>query len=164
MEPLTWEPRGGTPLLCCVNNRKYAMLFLGQRWMGAAGEWVVRIEGLVLDFGLFLASDPSARVIVELSSSPSGYGSCHLMAQELGDLWDVPILLLDSLLEMDAGSLMAAICTSLPSKLLHTGADLLLTVVFRGGGVGRARKLLVPPGEHPLSNLELGLLSSTNKR
>jgi hypothetical protein len=140
VEPLTWEPRGGTPLLCCVNNREYATPFLGQRQMGAAREWVVRAEGLVLDFGLFPASDPSARVIVESPSSPSGYGSHRLTARELGDLWDVPILLLDSMSEMDIGLLMAAICASLPSKLLHTGADLLLTAVFQGGGVGRARE------------------------
>jgi hypothetical protein len=118
----------------------------------------------VLDFGLFPVSDPSARVIVESSLSPSGYGSRRLTAWELGDLWDVPILLLDSLLETDVGLLMAAIYISPPSKLLHTGADLLLTAVFQGGGVGRAREFSVPPGLHPLSNLELGLSSSTNKR
>ena len=82
VEPLTWEPRGGTPLLCCVNNREYARPFLGPRGLEAAGSGVVRTEGLVLDL---------ARVIVELSSSPSGYGSRRLTARELGNLWDVPI-------------------------------------------------------------------------
>ncbi len=134
VEPLKWEPRGGTPLLCCVHDREYATPSLGQRRTGAAGERVVRAEGLVLDFGLFPASSPLAWVIVELSSSPSGYGSCRLMTQELRDLWDVPILLLDSLSETDIGLLMAAICASPPSKLQHTDADLLLTVVFRGVG------------------------------
>jgi hypothetical protein len=164
VEPLTWEPWGGTQLLCYVNNRKYATPFLGQRRTGAAGERVVRVEGLVLDFGLFPASDPSAWVIVESSLSPLGYGLRRLMARELGVLWDVPILLIDSLSETDVGLLMAAICASPPSKLLHTGADLLLTAVFRGGGVGRAREFLVPPGPGPLSDLELGLLSSMNKQ
>ncbi len=155
---------GGTPLLCCVYDRKYATLFLRQQRTGAAGEWVVRGEGLVLDFGLFPASDPLVWVIVESLLSPLGYGSRRLTARDLGDLWDVPILLLDSLLEMDIGLLMAAICTSPPSKLLHTGADLLLTAVFLGGGVGRKREFLVPPGPRPLFDLELGLSSSTNKR
>jgi hypothetical protein len=164
VEPLTWEPRGGTSLLCCVNNRKYATPFLRQRRKGAAREGVVRAEGLVLDFGLSPASDPLAWVIVDLLSSPLGYGFHCLTARELGDLWDIPILLLDSLLETDVGLLMAAICTSPPSKLLHMGADLLLTAVFWGGGVGRAREFLVPQGQHPLSDLELGLLSSMNKR
>ena len=129
----TWEPCGGTPLLCCVNEREYARPFLGPRGSGAAGASVVRTGGLVLDFGLFLASDPSAWVIVESSSSPSGYGPRRLTAHKLGNLWDVPILFLDSLPDTDVGALMGAICTSLPSKLLHTGADLLLTAVFRGG-------------------------------
>jgi hypothetical protein len=90
VEPLTWEPRGGTPLLCCVNDREYARPFLGPRGSGAVGAGgavvagVVRTEGLVLDFGLFPASDPSARVVVETSSSPSGYGSRQLTARELG--------------------------------------------------------------------------------
>jgi hypothetical protein len=53
---------------------------------GAAGKWVVRAEGLVLDFGLFLASNPLAWVIVESLSSPSGYGLHRLTAWELGDL------------------------------------------------------------------------------
>ena len=70
VEPLTWEPRGRTPLLCCVNDREYARPFLGPRGSGAVGAGVVRTEGLVLDFGLFPASDPSAQVIVESSSSP----------------------------------------------------------------------------------------------
>ena len=52
-------------------------------------------------------------------------GHAVLPAQELGNLWDVPILLLDSLSETDVGVLMAAIFASPPSKLLNTGADLL---------------------------------------
>jgi hypothetical protein len=189
VEPLTWEPRGGTPLLCCVNDREYARPFLGPRGSGAVGAvgavvaGVVRTEGLVLDFGLFPASDPSARVIVETSSSPSGYGTRDLTVRELGNLWDIPILFLDSLPDPDVGGLMGAICASPPSKLLHTGADLLLTDFFRGGGVGSAmgkgsgggraapggvgsamgkgsgggRAGMVPPGPRPLSDRELGI-------
>ena len=133
VEPLTWEPRGGTPLLYCVNDREYATPFLGQHRTSAAGERVVRAEGLVSDLGLLLTLDPSARVIVEFLLSHSGYGSRHLTVRELGDLWDAPILLLDSLSEIDIGALMTLIGASPPSKLLHTGADLLLRAVFRGG-------------------------------
>ena len=172
VEPLTWNPRGGTPLLCSVNDREYARPFLGPRESGAVGAegavvagGVVRTEGLVLDFGLFPASDPSARVIVETSSSPSGYGTRRLTPRELGNLWDIPILFLDSLSDPDVGVLMGAICASPPSKLLHTGADLLLTDFFRGGGAGRAmgkgsgegRVGMVPPGPRPLSDRELGI-------
>ena len=66
---------------------------------------------------------------------------------------------------------MGAICASPPSKLLHTGADLLLTAFFQGGGVGRASGkgsgvgrasgkgsaggLSGPPVRRPLSDREL---------
>ena len=88
----------------------------------------------MLDFGLFPASEPAAQVLVKLSGSPSGYGSRRLSARELRDLWDVPILLLDSMSDVEVTGLMEGICQSPPSKLLHTGADLLLTAGFRGGG------------------------------
>ena len=38
VEPLTWEPRGGTPLLCCVNNREYARLFSGHEGWRQPGQ------------------------------------------------------------------------------------------------------------------------------
>ena len=164
-----WVPRRGTPFFCCVNDREYARPFLGPRGAGAAGASIVRAEGLVVDSGLFPASNPLARVIVESSTSPSGYGSRGLTAHELGNLWEVPILFLDSLPETDVDALMGAICASPPSKLLHTGADLLLTSSFWGGGVGRergrgsasgqvsARELSGPPGPRPLSDQELRL-------
>ena len=86
-----------------------------------------------MDFGLFPASDPTARVLLESSGSPSGYGARSLSARELGDLWDVPNLFMDSLSNQEVGDLMSAICRTLPSKLLHSGADALLTSCFRGG-------------------------------
>ncbi len=134
VKPLVWELQGGTPLLCCVNDRVRALPFHGTCHLGVAGERVVQEGGLVLDFGLFPASDPEARVLLESSPSPSGYGSRSLSsARELGDLWDVPILFLDSLLDLEVTGLMANICKSPSLKLLHTGADLLLTSAFRGG-------------------------------
>ena len=84
-------------------------------------------------FWAFPAFEPAAKVLVESSGSPSGYGSRSLLARELEDLWDVPILLLDSLSDAEVTGLMEGICQSPPSKLLHTGADLLLRASFRGG-------------------------------
>jgi hypothetical protein len=121
-----------------------------------------------LDFGLFPASEPTARVLVESSGSPSGYGSRCLSPRELGDLWDVPILLLDSLSDSAVTGLMEGICQSPPSKLLHTGADLLLTASFRGGlgcvlrGDGGPNRFsnvggAFQPGPRPLPDRELGL-------
>ena len=134
VEPLIWEPRSGTPLLCSVNDRVQARPYAGTRPSGVvAGEQVLRKDGFVLDSGLFPASEPNALVLLEASSSPSGYGSRCLTARELGNLWDVPILFLDSLSDLEVTGLMKNICRSPPSKLLHTGADLLLTSVFRGG-------------------------------
>jgi len=56
VEPIAWTPRGGTPLLCCVNDRVRMAPYHGQRRSGIAGEQVVQEGGL----------------------GPSGYGSCRL--------------------------------------------------------------------------------------
>ncbi len=133
-EPLAWEPGGWTSLLCCINNRVRATPLHGQRRLGMAGEQVVHKGGLVMDFGLFPVSDTAALVLVELLRIPSGYRSWHLLAWELGDLWDVSILFLDSLQDLEVAPLMAALCLLPPSKLLHMGADVLLITGFRGGG------------------------------
>ncbi len=141
VEPLVWEPRGGTPLLCCVNDRVRASPFHGRHPTAVSGEVVAREGGLVLDFGLFPVSDLGATILVESSGCPSGYGSWRLTAGELANLWDVPILFLDLLSDQEISGLMGDICSTPPSKLLHTGADVLLTDgfrgvegVFRGGG------------------------------
>lgn len=138
-EPLVWEPRGGTPLLCCVNDRERATPFSGSRPDGSVGAGVTLFEGLVMDFGLFPAFDLEGLVLVESSGSPSGYGSRRLTPGELGSLWDVPILFLDTLSTTEVASIMAEICKSPHSKLLHTGADVLLTDVFLGGCKGSSR-------------------------
>ncbi len=141
---------------------------------GFSGEGVVREDGLVLDFGLFPASDLAAEVLVESSGSPLGYGSWRLPAGELGNLWDIPILFLNSLSDTEITSLMVAICTTPPSKLLHTRADVLLTSVFRGGcrgtegdGDGKGDGLGVVPGPvpepHPCSDKELGLIPASKR-
>ncbi len=110
VEPLAWEPRNGTPLLCCVNDRVLARPYLGPRGSGLAGDSIARLDGLVLDFGLFPALDPRALVLLESSGSPSGYGSRVLTGRELGTLWDVPILFMDSLSDLEIDGLMKGIC------------------------------------------------------
>jgi hypothetical protein len=168
VELLVWEPQGGAPLLCCINNRVQALPFHGTRHSGVAGERVVREGGLVLDFGLFPASDPKTRVLLESSASPSGYGLHSLLARELGDLWDVPICFLDSLLELEVTGLMADICKSPPSKLLHTGVNLLLTSAFRGGLEGREAQeggtAGLVPGPRPCSDAGFGLTQAYERK
>jgi hypothetical protein len=174
-QPLVWELWGGTPLLCCINDRRVWVLpFHGFCHSGVSGERVVWEDGFVLDFGLFPASDPGAQVLLESWTSLSGYGSHSLSARELENLWDVPILFLDSLLDREVIGLMGIICRSPPSKLLHTGADLLLTSVFRGGlgfrqglevrqgreELGQGQKGATVgnlSGPHPCSDADLGL-------
>ena len=58
------------------------------------------------------------------------------------------------------------LCRSPPSKLLHTGADLLLTSCFRGGlgGSGVSQGHTEPlPGPHPLSDTDLGLAPAAKR-
>ena len=86
------------------------MPYLGIRQSGVAGEQVVRDGGFVLDYGLFPASQPNAVVLFKASLSPSGYGSRRLTARELGNLWDVPILFLDSLADLEVTEIMMKIC------------------------------------------------------
>ncbi len=164
-KPVVWELRGGTPLLCCVNDRVRSLPFLGKRPVGVAGKRVERVDELVLDFGLFPASAPSARVLVESSGSPTGYGSRGLSGRELGDLWDVPILFLDSLHDAEVSALMGGLCLTPPSWLLHTGADVLLTTGFRGGLTGRWRsEVRGLPGPRPRTETELGLLPEAKRQ
>ena len=131
--------------------------------MGERVDWV---EGRVLDTGLFPASDPSAHVLVESSGSPSGYGSRALSGRELGDLWDVPILFLDSLQDGEVGTLMESLCCTPPSRLLHTGADVLLTAGFRGGSTKGRRETEGKglPGPRPWTDTELGLLPEAKRQ
>ena len=74
-----------------------------------------------------------------------------------------PHSIMDSLLDPEVGELMAAICQSPPSKLLHTGTDLLLTSCFWGGlGVMQGHKGSLP-GPRPLSDTDLGLTSAAKR-
>lgn len=96
----------------------YALLRLGDNASHIAKDGV-------RDFGLFLAFDLERVALVKSSGSPSGYGSRRLTPGELGSLGDVPILFLDTL--STTALIMAEICKSPPSKLLHTRSDVLLT-------------------------------------
>jgi hypothetical protein len=110
----------------------------------AATAAVVRSDGIVQLCGLFPASDRSARVLVPATSSPTGIGSRSLSLMELGGLWDIPILVMDSLVGPAAGDIYRALFDTPPTKSLLVGADSLLTTSIRGGlqGLqdGRPRK------------------------
>ena len=84
--------------------------------------------------------------------------------RELGDLWDVPILFLDSLQDSEVTPLVGAMCMSPPSWLSHTGADVLLTTGFWGGLNGRGQVGQDLPGPRPRTNIDLGLLPEAKRQ
>jgi hypothetical protein len=151
-------PQPWFPLLSYIRDRERATPFPSAPLGGPAVAAVVCQEGRVQDWGLFSASDLSAQVLVQCSTSPSGYGSRCLTSLELGGLWDVPISVLDLLPSHEADTLLRGLCRSAPAKILFGGADFLLTASFRGGLGGMIRPKFVP-GPHPLPNLALGLTS-----
>jgi hypothetical protein len=154
-------PQSWFPLFCYVKDRERAEPHPSPPFGGTAVPLVVRIEGLVQDWGLFPASDLAARVLVQCSSSPSGHGSCLLTWLELGGLWDLPISIMDTLPPMGGDVMLQAFFKGAPTKILALGANFLLTLSFRGGlrsvhGVTRPLAVL-DLGPRPLSYSELGL-------
>jgi hypothetical protein len=132
-EPLPVGPHAWFPLFCYVRDRESATHHPTPPSGGITVPKVVRCEGLVQDWGLFPASDLEAQVLVQCSSSPSGYGARRLTKMELGGLWDLPILIMDGLPPSEAEFMLSAFCKTAPTKILLAGADLLLTTSFRGG-------------------------------
>jgi hypothetical protein len=132
-EPLPMILQPWFPLLSYVQDRERATPSPSAPLGGPAVAAVVRQEGWVQDWGLFPASDLSAQVLVQCSTSPLGYGSRCLTGLELGGLWDVPILVLDLLPSHEADTLLRGLCWSALAKILFGGADFLLTASFRGG-------------------------------
>ena len=132
-EPLPVAPQAWFPLFCYVRDREAAVHHPTPPSGGIAVPKVVRSEGLVQDWGLFPASDLEAQVLVQCSSSPSGYGTRRLTGMELGGLWDLPISIMDALPPSEAELMLRAFCKTVPTKVLLAGADLLLTMSFRWG-------------------------------
>ena len=73
-------------------------------------------------------------VCLAATTSPTGMGVRKLTWQELGLLWDIPILIFDSVTSEQHIVLMGTFCTSAPAKVLFACTDALLTTLFRGGG------------------------------
>jgi hypothetical protein len=146
------------PLFSYVKDREHATPYPSPPTKGASVAAVVRVDGLVQDWGLFPASDLTAWVMVQCSSSPSGYGSQCLTGAELECLWDMPTSVLDLLPPQGANTLLRTICRTAPTKILFAGANFLLTLPFREGLGGL--RLGVPNlklGPRLLTNAELGL-------
>ena len=154
-EPLPVVPQSWFPLFSYVRDRERATPHFSPPNGGVAVAQVVRVDGLVQDWGLFLASELSATVLVQCSSSSSGYGSRRLTGAELGALWDLPISVLDALPGLGAEAVLQGFFRSAPTKILFSGAE--LTSSFRGGLGGLKTSALPTVGPRPLSNSALGL-------
>jgi len=83
---------------------------------------------MVQAWGLFPASDLSALVLVPASGSHWGWGIRCLSVLELAALWDVPILVLDSLSDLSDVNIFKGFWASAPGKVLFAGTNALLRV------------------------------------
>ena len=83
--------------------------------------------GVALGRGLFPADEPGAQVLTMADGSRSGWTVRQLDGEELGGLWDVPILLLDALGSTGEDlAVRQALVGSAPGQLLQLSADSLL--------------------------------------
>jgi hypothetical protein len=120
-EPLPVVTQSWFPLFSYVKDRERATAHPCPSDGGVAVARVVWVEGLVQDWGLFLSSDLAAKVLVQCSFSPSGYGSRSLSGAELGALWDIPISVLDALPTQGSERILQGIFRSDPTKILFAG-------------------------------------------
>ncbi len=133
-EPLPVVAQSWFPLFCYVKDREMCLPHPTPPSGGLAVPSVAHKGGLVQDWGLFPALDVGARVLVQCSSSPSGYRLQGLTWSELGSLWDLPISVMDAMPQGVAEAMLPAFCKTAPTKDLIAGADYLLNCF---GGVQR---------------------------
>ena len=102
-------------------------------------------SGVVSSAGLFPHDRLSQRVLVPDDWSPTGFGTRSLSQAELGDLWDVPILLQD-LIKGDVRweRVVGSLVRSPPAKILLMGGDAVVTRWLRGGGATKVRQRSEP--------------------
>ena len=144
IQPSVQIPLGSQPwfpMQACINDRNHVRWVPGtihEPDIGPTKEVIRLCVGgqvdVVYQFGLFPAHNLSADVLLAASASPSGMGVRKITWPELGLLWDVPILCMDSFQQGQMEEFLAAVCTSAPAKVLFSGTDALLTTSFRGGG------------------------------
>ena len=173
--PIPLIPQPWFPIRACINDRAVAtpvpktavMAALppasavvrsgGFVWPAGSQPW-----GVIQQWGLFSALDIQAMVHLAALGSPSGMGVWPLSWPELAALWDVPILVSDSMTGDSDSLIFQAYCVSAPAKVLFAGTDALLTTLFWGG----VRES--DPSPHldptPRSNHDLGLVTPKARR
>jgi hypothetical protein len=121
--------------------------------------------GVVQQWGLFPALNLGTMALLPALGSLMGWGTQQLSPVELASLWDVLILVSDSLSGGSGVAMLCDFCLSAPEKVLFAGADSLLTTLFRGGGTSICDRGCngvdgtdgTYAGPCPKSNKELGL-------
>jgi hypothetical protein len=144
-DPIPLSPQPWFPIRACVNDRAAAtpvptseitvalpLASLVVRAGGYAWSMGSQPGGVIQQWGLFPASDLQAVVLLAASGSPSGMGVRPLSWLESAALWDVPILVSDSMRGDSDTLIFQAFCASTPAKVLFAGTDALLTTSFRG--------------------------------
>ena len=116
-EPLPVVPQSWFPLFSYIKDRERTTPHPSPPDWGVAVASVVRVDGLVQDWGLFPASDLAAKVLVQCSFSPSGYGYRSLTGLELSGLWDLPISVLDALPGQGSTTVLRGFFQSAPTKI-----------------------------------------------
>ena len=102
-------------------------------------------------WGLLSTHNPFRRIVLPYPRSPTGWIRRPLSEQELGDLWNVPLLLQEWFVKNGAGDALRAIVGGCPGKILHAGCFSLLECYLSGGGLEREPLVLKRPrlGTHP---------------
>ena len=90
------------------------------------------MPNVVLPTGLYPHNLFSWQVLVEDDRSPTGQGTRSLSAEELDDLWDVPLLLQELTPDVKGGANgITAFLRSPPAKVRSLRGDALLGNYFR---------------------------------
>jgi hypothetical protein len=145
-DPIPLSPQPWFPVRACVNDRAAAtpvptseilaalppasLVVRSGGFAWSVGSWP---GGVIQQWGLFPASDLQAVVLLAASGSPSGMSVRPLFWLELTALWDVPILVSDSIRGDSDTLIFQAFCAFTPAKVLFAGMDALLTTSFWGG-------------------------------
>ena len=87
-------------------------------------------------WGLLTTANPFVRVVLSYPPSPTGWIRRSLTARELGDLWNVPLLLQDWFVQHGASDSLSSFLLGCPGKILHAGTSSLLDFYVSGGGCG----------------------------
>ena len=117
---IDFRAQGG--FVCCPNGRHQSGILRRSLWPPAG-------RGM----GLFPTSRPYVHVVVPPPLYSSSWVCRTATPKELGDLWNVPLLLQDWYLSKGSVESLRSFVGSCPAKILLVGATTLLTSFYSGG-------------------------------